>query len=202
MYSPGGYKMGSKTEVHVLRLDHRRRRDARITTHVCLTARALGASGVFLSGDQDEKLMENVRDVVRRWGGDFQVSYQSGWEKFMEDWKKKEGKVIHLTMYGEPVQDVLSPIKESSGDKLVVVGGSRVPSQVYQKADWNVGITSQPHSEISSLALFLHLFFKGQELELEFKGEEIRVLPSPRGKKVLIRDDSRQDNMKDKKADN
>jgi len=67
-------------EVKVLRLDHRRIRDARITTHVCLTARALGASGVFLSGDHDKKLMENVRDVVKRWGGDFQVEYRKGWE--------------------------------------------------------------------------------------------------------------------------
>lgn len=58
-------------KINVLRLDHRQKRDARITTHVCLTARAFGANEVVLSGDEDTKLMENVRDVVKRWGGSF-----------------------------------------------------------------------------------------------------------------------------------
>ena len=56
-------------KIYVLRLDHRRRRDARITTHVCLTARAFGASKVILSGDEDIEIIENVRSVTERWGG-------------------------------------------------------------------------------------------------------------------------------------
>ncbi len=44
-------------KINVLRLDHRQKRDARITTHVCLTARAFGADGVILNGDEDTKLM-------------------------------------------------------------------------------------------------------------------------------------------------
>ena len=175
-----------KVEVKVLRLDHRRVRDARITTHVCLTARAFGASGVFLDGDHDQKLMENVRDVVKRWGGSFQIDYQKNWKNLLEEWKKNDGEIIHLTMYGEPVQNVTAHIKDSKKDKLVVVGGPRVPTEVYQKADWNVAVTSQPHSEVSALALFLHLPFEGQELDLEFEGGEIKVLPSPKGKKVIM----------------
>ena len=175
-----------RVEVKVLRLDHRRVRDARITTHVCLTARAFGASGVFLDGDHDQKLMENVRDVVKRWGGSFQIDYQKNWKNLLEEWKKNDGEIIHLTMYGEPVQNVTAHIKDSKKDKLVVVGGPRVPTEVYQKADWNVAVTSQPHSEVSALALFLHLLFEGQELDLEFEGGEIKVLPSPKGKKVIM----------------
>ena len=49
--------------VNVLRLDHRIGRDTRITTHVCLTSRAFGASKIYLSGEEDHKLMENVRAV-------------------------------------------------------------------------------------------------------------------------------------------
>lgn len=175
-----------RVEVKVLRLDHRRVRDARITTHVCLTARAFGASGVFLDGDHDQELMENVRDVVKRWGGSFQIDYQKNWKNLLEEWKKNDGEIIHLTMYGEPVQNVTPRIKDSKKDKLVVVGGPRVPTEVYQKADWNVAVTSQPHSEVSALALFLHLLFEGQELDLEFEGGEIKVLPSPKGKKVIM----------------
>ncbi|MGZ7135889.1 MAG: tRNA (cytidine(56)-2'-O)-methyltransferase, partial [Methanobacterium sp.] len=49
-------------QINVLRLDHRHNRDTRITTHVCLTARAFGASRVIISGDEDKKLIDNVRD--------------------------------------------------------------------------------------------------------------------------------------------
>jgi len=184
-------------EVKVLRLDHRWQRDARITTHVCLTARALGASGVFLSGDHDKKLMENVRDVVKRWGGDFQVEYRKGWGNLMDEWKNKGGKIIHLTMYGEPVQDATPKIRSSSTDKLVVVGGSRVPSKVYQEADWNVSVTTQPHSEVSSLAIFLHMLHEGKELDLEFEDGDMKVIPSAKGKNVQIKHNRDGDNKKE-----
>ena len=62
-------------KVHVLRLDHRIGRDTRITTHVCLTARAFGADKVWLSGEEDTHLMDTVMDIVDRWGGNFQVEY-------------------------------------------------------------------------------------------------------------------------------
>ena len=101
-------------KVNVLRLDHRRVRDARITTHVCLTARAFGASKVILSGDEDKKIMENVRDVVKRWGGDFEIDYIKKWNKLIEDWKNNGGEVVHLTMYGELVQKITGKIGESS----------------------------------------------------------------------------------------
>ncbi|HOI40956.1 MAG TPA: tRNA (cytidine(56)-2'-O)-methyltransferase [Methanobacterium sp.] len=183
-------------EVKVLRLDHRRQRDARITTHVCLTARALGATGVFLSGDHDKKLIENVHDVAKRWGGEFRVEYHKKWENLLNEWKNNGGEIIHLTMYGEPVQTVAPKIRESLQDKLVVVGGSRVPSKVYQEADWNVSVTTQPHSEVSSLALFLHMLYDGKELELEFEGGDMKIIPSQKGKNVKIRDKRNDDDPK------
>lgn len=171
--------------VHVLRLDHRRVRDARITTHVCLTARAFGASKVILSGDEDKKIIQNVRDVVKRWGGNFEIDYTNNWSKFIDDWKKNGGEVVHLTMYGEPVQDITNKIDESPRDKLVVVGGSRVPSKVYQDADWNVSVTNQPHSEVAALSIFLHTLFDGKEYDNDFEGGELKVVPTPHGKRVL-----------------
>lgn len=172
-------------KISILRLDHRRRRDARITTHVCLTGRAFGASQVILSGDKDTKLMENVQDVTERWGGNFQVDYQKNWDNLLKEWKKDYGEVVHLTMYGEPVQDAIDDIKNSKQDKLVVVGGSRVPSKVYQEADWNISVTTQPHSEVSALAIFLHMYFEGQELDKEFDGGKLKVVPTAHGKKIV-----------------
>ena len=174
-------------KVNVLRLDHRRVRDARITTHVCLTARAFGASKVILSGDEDKKIMENVRDVVKRWGGDFKIDYIKKWDKFIDDWKNNGGEVVHLTMYGEPVQEVTSKIRESPRDKLVVVGGSRVPSKVYQEANWNVSVTTQPHSEVAALSIFLHTLFEGKEYDIDFNNSELKVIPTAHGKQVITR---------------
>jgi tRNA (cytidine56-2'-O)-methyltransferase len=174
-------------KVNVLRLDHRRVRDARITTHVCLTSRAFGASKVILSGDEDKKIMENISDVVKRWGGDFEIDYVKKWDKFIDDWKNNGGEVVHLTMYGEPVQEVTNKIRESPRDKLVVVGGSRVPSKVYQEANWNVSVTNQPHSEVAALSIFLHTLFEGKEYDIDFNDSELKVIPTAHGKRVITR---------------
>ena len=50
--------------IEVLRLSHRIRRDIRVTTHVCLVARAFGAQKVWYSGDRDSKLEENIKNIV------------------------------------------------------------------------------------------------------------------------------------------
>ncbi|GAB4315213.1 MAG: hypothetical protein Kow0019_15370 [Methanobacteriaceae archaeon] len=129
--------------------------------------------------------MENVRDVVRRWGGKFKIIYHKNWENYMEEWQKKDGEIIHLTMYGTPIQEAITDIQNSRRDKLVVVGGSRVPTKVYKIADHNVSVTSQPHSEVSSLAVFLHMLFEGKELQLDFEDGEMKVIPTAKGKKVI-----------------
>jgi tRNA (cytidine56-2'-O)-methyltransferase len=151
-----------------------------------LTARAFGASKIFISGDEDQKLMQNVKDVSMRWGGDFKIDHIKNPYQFIDEWKKKGGEILHLTMYGIEIQDVAEEIKNSSKDKLIIVGGSRVPTKVYKQADWNISITTQPHSEVSSLAVFLHILFDGKELDKEFKGGEMRILPTSEGKKVII----------------
>lgn len=143
--------------IAVLRLGHRKKRDARVTTHVCLAARAFGASKIILSGEKDEKLIKNVEDVVERWGGPFSIEYCKNWRKVIKNWKSKGGEVIHLTMYGLPVQKVIDKLKNDK-DKLIVVGSSKVPGEVFELADWNVAVTNQPHSEVSSLAVFYTCF--------------------------------------------
>lgn len=173
-------------EINVLRLDHRHKRDARITTHVCLTARAFGASKVIISGDEDHKLMQNVKDVVERWGGNFKVDYRKNSDNFIDEWKNKGREVVHLTMYGSQIQDVIEDIKKSPKDKLIVVGGARVPTKVYKQADWNISVTTQPHSEVSSLAVFLHMLFEGKELDKDFEGGKMKVVPTAEGKHVII----------------
>jgi tRNA (cytidine56-2'-O)-methyltransferase len=65
---------------------------------------------------------------------------------------------------------------------LVVVGAEKVPGEVFGLADYNIAVTGQPHSEISSLAVFLDRLFQGKELFAAFPGARIRVVPSRDGK--------------------
>ncbi len=164
----------------VLRLGHRHVRDARITTHVCLTARALGADNVILSGEKDDKIIASVRDISARFGGNFKISYEKNWKKVIREFP---GKKVHLTMYGMPVQKKINSIKKHK-DVLVVVGGEKVPWDVYEKADYNIAVGNQPHSEVAALAIFLHDYFEGKELSREFAGAGIKVIPHEMGKKT------------------
>ena len=44
----------------VLRLGYRKGRDPRITTHLALVSRALGADGFLLAGDEDQEMFDNL----------------------------------------------------------------------------------------------------------------------------------------------
>jgi tRNA (cytidine56-2'-O)-methyltransferase len=172
--------------VMVLRIGHRIPRDERITTHVCLTARALGANGVYISDVQDRELVATVKRVSERFGGDFQVEGGRPWRSTLMDWKRAGGKVIHLTAYGMPLPRVINVIRGARGDKLVVVGAEKVPRELYGLADWNVAVTNQPISEVSALGIFLDWLFKHKRLEHEFPEYEIRIIPSEHGKSVTV----------------
>ncbi len=91
-------------KVVVLRWGHRPRRDARLTTHVALTARALGASGLILANIEDEKIKETIEKVTKNWGGPFFFEMGTPWKEAVKDWKAKGGIVVHLTAYGENIQ--------------------------------------------------------------------------------------------------
>ena len=180
-------------EIVVLRWGHRPQRDARLTTHVALTARALGASSLILSDIEDEKIKETIEKITRNWGGLFFFMMGTPWKKAVKDWKAKGGIVVHLTVYGENIQtsDVLQRIKDSGKDILVIVGSKKVPKEFFSEAvsDFNVAIGNQPHSECASLAVFLDRFFEGKELAKSFENAKVRIISQKRGKKI-VRDNS------------
>jgi tRNA (cytidine56-2'-O)-methyltransferase len=166
--------------ITLLRLGHRRKRDARVSTHCGLASRAFGAQRMIFSGEQDEKLLESLRSATEAWGGPFSVSYEKNWKKVIRNFK---GAKVHLTFYGLPLQDVIGKIRKQR-DVLLIVGSQKVPGEVYGLADYNVAVTSQPHSEVSALAIFLHEYFQGRELGKKFRGAKLRIMPSERGKDV------------------
>jgi tRNA (cytidine56-2'-O)-methyltransferase len=175
-------------DIVVLRLGHRPERDARVTTHVGLTARALGASGMLLSSG-DRSVAESIERVDKSWGGGFWVRTGVSYRAEMRKWKEAGGIVVHLTMYGINLPDCIGALRDEYGEKgvMVVVGAEKVPGDVYQMADYNVAAGNQPHSEIAALALFMDWLQRGRELEKTFKDGELKIVPSEHGKKVVRR---------------
>ena len=56
---------------------------------------------------------------------------------------------------------------------------------LYERADFNVGVTNQPHSEVAGLAVFLDRLFDGAELDREWADADRRVVPEATGKTVV-----------------
>ena len=108
-------------KIVVLRWGHRPQRDTRLTTHVALTARALGASGIILSDTEDRRIKETIDKVTKRWGGKFFFKMGTPWKKAVMTWKNNGGTVVHLTAYGENIEtsNVLEDIRSSVKDVLV-----------------------------------------------------------------------------------
>lgn len=165
----------------VLRLNHRAGRDKRITTHCALTARALGADRMVYSGDRDRKMEKNIQNVTRKWGGSFEIEYRESWKRFL---KKFSGKKIYLAMFGLPIQDTVQEIRNYDEDLCVIVGGEKVPSEIYEWIDLQVAVTNQPHSEVAALTIFLHELQGGEELKKKFKGTKLKIIPKKKGKEV------------------
>lgn len=162
----------------VMRMGHRPQRDKRVTTHVALVARALGAEGVFVD-EKDTVLEENIHSVVDRFGGGFEIETGVGWKEAI----RRTGCVtVHLTMYGQRIDEALGKIPRDE-DLLILVGAEKVPPEVYQAADFNVSVGNQPHSEIAALAIFLDRFTGGKAL-YEDRGGKMKVVPNERGKTV------------------
>jgi tRNA (cytidine56-2'-O)-methyltransferase len=163
--------------IEVLRLGHRPLRDKRITTHTGLVARAFGADGIVLT-TEDNAVINSIKKVVKNWGGNFYVKVIKDWESYIKNWR---GVVVHLTMYGLPVEETIRDLRGK--DLLIIVGSQKVPKEVFELADFNVSIGTQPHSEVSALAIFLDRLFEGRELYKEFNGH-LKIIPSEKSKKL------------------
>jgi len=173
----------SPTEVTVLRLGHRPAHDRRISTHVCLTARAFGADRVVLP-NADRDLQASVEDVVDRFGGDFELVGDESWRPLIREFP---GPSLHLTMYGQRHTEVLAELDEPD-EALLVVGAEKVPSEVYDLVTHNVAVGNQPHSEIAALASMLEGIVGSEALYADRPGAEIKIEPAERGKDVRQQD--------------
>ncbi len=170
--------------VNVLRLSHRLVRDDRVTTHVALVARAFGADKIYVVGGENH-LKESIDRVSDRWGKGFEVELIDNWKTLVNNFKK-QGLIIHLTMYGEEVDIIIDKIKTQMKDILIVIGSEKVPREIFDISDYNVSIGNQPHSEIAALAIFLDRLFEGKSLKKLFNDSQINIKPSAKSKDISV----------------
>jgi tRNA (cytidine56-2'-O)-methyltransferase len=168
-----------RVEVSVLRVGHRPGRDPRLTTHLALTARALGATRMWLH-PPDPDLARRVAAVGNGWGGSFTVEAAPDWKRAVREF---DGPVVHLTMYGEPMARVLPRVKRARR-LLLVVGGAKVPPDLYRLSTYNLAVGHQPHSEVAAVAVVLSQLL-GVPGPAAWPGARRRIVPQARGKKVV-----------------
>lgn len=171
-------------EIIVLRYGHREVRDYRVTSHCALVARAFGAKEIIVCGGKDISMKTSVDDITKRWGGPFTVKFIEEWKDAYKELKKRKFIFVHLTMYGSVLTEKEKEIGKH--DKVcVIIGSQKVEREVYDKVNYNISVTSQPHSEIAALAVFLDRIQEGKELTKIFKKGKIQIAPQERGKKVI-----------------
>jgi tRNA (cytidine56-2'-O)-methyltransferase len=168
--------------IDVLRLGYRKGRDPRITTHLALVARALGADGFLLAGDKDQEMFDNLNSVSERFGGRLDTDHVSGLSHLRKH-VGNGGVAVHLTMYGEPFRQAIPKIRRDK-PLLIVVGGAKVPGDVYKICQHNVAVGNQPHSEVAALALFMDAWFGESGSERRFDDARL-VIEGINGGKIV-----------------
>ncbi|MGI0101756.1 MAG: tRNA (cytidine(56)-2'-O)-methyltransferase [Nitrosotalea sp.] len=170
-------------KIEVLRIGQRLVRDDRVTTHVALVSRALGASKILMY-DANPEIKDTISKVNKMWGGNFQVEIIEDWKKAIRSKKSDSYKIVHLTMYGEDINEIETGLKREE-KILVVVGAEKVPREVYDIADYNIAIGNQPHSEISALAILLDRISDGKQLQKKHANAQREIIPTKKGKRVM-----------------
>jgi len=171
-------------KIIVFRYGHRDVRDYRVTSHCALVSRAFGAERIVICGNRDEKVGNTLKGVTKRWGGKFKVIFVKSWEEELTKIKKSGFTLVHLTMYGERIQDVDKKIGKNK-KVCIIIGSQKVERGIYEISDYNVSVTNQPHSEIAALSVCLDRLQQGKELEKEFIGAERKIIPKKLGKEVI-----------------
>ena len=170
--------------IEVVRIGQRVVRDDRVTTHVALVSRAFGAEKIFMT-EVNPEIKDTLEKINKTWGGNFIVEFIDNWKSIVKNKKKDGFKIIHLSMYGEKINNIQEKLRKEE-KMLVVVGAEKVPREIYELADYNIGVGSQPHSEISALAILLDRIQNGEQFEKVFPDAKRKIIPTKNGKNVEV----------------
>jgi len=170
--------------IEVVRIGQRVVRDDRVTTHVALVSRAFGAQKIFMT-EVNPEIKDTLDKINKTWGGNFTVEFIDKWKYIVKKKKEENYKIVHLSMYGENINDVQEELRNEE-NLLIVVGAEKVPREIYELADYNVGVGNQPHSEISALGILLDRIQRGRQFEKSFSNAKRKIIPTKSGKNVQV----------------
>ena len=133
------------------------------------------------------EIKDTLEKINKTWGGNFMVEFIDKWKTIVKKKKEDGFKIVHLSMYGEIINDAQESLRKEK-NLLIVVGAEKVPREIYELADYNIGVGSQPHSEISALAILLDRIQKGKQFEKEFSDAKRKIIPTKNGKNVQVKE--------------
>ena len=133
------------------------------------------------SGSKHARLLvSTIDEVVTKFGGDFEIEPLSNPRKFAKNW---EGRIVHLTMFGLPLEDFEDKLRKEQSPILFIVGAEKVPPWTFEYADYNISIGNQPHSEVSALAISLSRL--NENYVVQKFGGPLQVIPSGDHRKMI-----------------
>ncbi len=171
-------------EIEVLRIGQRVVRDDRVTTHIALVARSFGAKRIYMN-EINPEISDTLSKINKTWGGNFTIENITNWKKIIKEKKDASVKIVHLTMYGQNINDAENKIRNEN-KILIIVGAEKVPRDIYDMADYNIAIGNQPHSEVSALGVLLDRIQRGKQFESKFENAERTIIPQEQGKNVRL----------------
>ena len=96
------------------------------------------------------------------------------------------GQILRRYEQNRVISLIIKRVTQKEEKILIVVGAEKVPREIFEKADYNISIGTQPHSEISALAILLDRIQKGQQFDKKFSGSKRVIIPSKNGKNVQV----------------
>ena len=103
----------------------------------------------------------------------------------MESYLKKITAVLGPTNTGKTHLAVKTMLEYESG--IIGFPLRLLAREVFDKSDYNVSVGTQPHSEISALAVLLDRIQKGEQFDKKFYDPEREIIPSNNGKNVIMK---------------
>jgi len=97
--------------IEVVRIGQRVVRDDRVTTHVALVSRAFGAEKIFMT-EVNPEIKDTLEKINKTWGGNFIVEFIEKWKPVIKKKKEENFKIVHLSMYGESINEVQEKISK------------------------------------------------------------------------------------------
>ena len=126
--------------IEVVRIGQRVVRDDRVTTHVALVSRAFGAEKIFMT-EVNPEIKDTLEKINKTWGGNFMVEFIDKWKSIIKKKKEENFRIVHLSMYGENINDVQEKLREEESGVYGVGANGSFRKLSFTGVDFTISFT-------------------------------------------------------------